>query len=74
MILGQFGLFKVRYLGDVNGKWKGIVTGHLYEFSRDARERYVDRRDIPPILGLKDGEDHSLFEMASAMVGALEPA
>ena len=58
----------------MNGKWKGIVTGHLYEFARDARERYVDRRDIPPLLGLKDGEGRALFEMASVMVGALEPA
>jgi len=74
MILGQFGLFKVRYLGDVNGHWRGPQTNHMYEFTRDEPVRYVDRRDIPPILGLKDGEGHPLFEMASAMVGALEPA
>jgi len=64
IILGQYGLLKVRYLGDMNGKWKGAETCHMYEFTRVEPVRYVDRRDIAAFLAVEvDGK--AMFEGAS---------
>ena len=60
--MGEQGLFKVRYLGDMNGKWRGKETCHFYEFTVDEPVRYVDKRDIEAFLEVRDGSGGSLFE------------
>ena len=50
IILGAQGLFKIRYMGDLNGKWRGAETCHMYEFTTVEPVRYVDKRDVPAFL------------------------
>ena len=61
LIFGQMGLLKLVYQGDVNGRWKGPETCHLYEFGRERRVQYVDRRDIPKMLLAKGPSGEQLF-------------
>ena len=49
------------YLGDLNGKYKGVETCHMYEVRREQREMYIDRRDAKALLEVKNAKDEKLF-------------
>lgn len=55
---------KIRYLGDVNGVYKGPCTAWPYPLGREARVKYVDKRDVEELLKLKDADGKALFEVA----------
>ena len=66
VVFGVHGLQRVRYTGNVNGRWTGKVTCREYGFSRGRREQYVDKRDVEALCGQRDAEDATLFEVVGA--------
>ena len=60
-IFGAEGLERIEYLGEVNGRWRGPVSCFAYEFRRERRIQYVDKRDMPHLLGLKGPAGEMLF-------------
>lgn len=57
-------MFKVKYTGEVSGKFRGPVTCHMYGFSPEACLQYVDKRDIPHFEALTYN-DQKIFEVVS---------
>jgi len=51
----------VEYLGDVNGRWKGPLTCHQYEFRREKHKMYVDNQELPHFAKLRDVDGKALF-------------
>jgi len=60
-ILGVEGMQKLEYRGLLNGMWKGAATGHAYRFTRDQPVKWVDKRDAPAFLALRNDGGHPLF-------------
>ena len=61
MLFGEKGLILVTYLGDLQGKYKGPETCHVYEVKREQRNMYIDRRDAKHLLGVKNAKGENLF-------------
>ena len=61
VILGQFGMKKVNYLGDSTVKIRGNKTCHWYEFGSDRKVCWVDLRDVPHVLSVTYN-DQVMFE------------
>jgi len=49
---------------DLRGTWKGRHTGHRYRYTETARENWVDRRDVPYLVGWKGPEGEQIFREA----------
>ena len=65
VLFGEKGLILVTYLGDLNGRYKGVETCHLYEVKREQRQMFVDRRDAKHLLGVKNAKGEALFTCES---------
>ena len=62
MVVGEQGLLLVRYVGPHNGVIKGSCTGHKYVVRKTDREpQYVDMRDIPGLMKMRDGDNQLMF-------------
>jgi hypothetical protein len=65
ILFGEKGLILITYLGDLQGKYKGVETCHLYDVKRDQRDMYVDRRDVPALLKVANAKGELLFTTRS---------
>lgn len=52
---------RLEYLGEHAGKWKGKETCHWYEFPKERRVQWVDKRDVPHLLEQLDADGEALF-------------
>jgi len=65
VILGEEGLASVYYVGPYSGKIKGPCTGYQYPVSVSDREwMYVDVRDVPGIMAMRDADGQLMFRKA----------
>jgi len=62
LVLGQYGMLLIRYVGPYNGTIKGPMTGHKYPVRKDdRRSKYADVRDVPGLMQMTDGDGNLLF-------------
>lgn len=75
VVLGQYGLSSLRYLGQGNSKWRGSETCYRYEFDEGQPVKMVDKRDVGGLLAalLPKGGPAFEFVRPAAPVAPVRP-